>query len=323
MHVLGEHKITKLPITDISSELAACHSLNTTEVRRFIMKPRFALILFATLCMASSPSIGAQIFDNGPVNANRTTWNATGPFWNLRDDYSLTSTTTITSIEYNIFQNDSSKYSHTLVTIFDGAGGVPGAIVVATFSAIASPIISNGLTTTNSNVTNGFTHTISGLSISLPAGNYFLNVSIFSTSGQLTSIGSGPGSLQTIGAGLLQNGYLRTGDHMAFKVFGVVDNDGDGVLDDDDYCPATPDTANPEGVPTVQLRPNHWALIDGDSEFDTVINGKGKGPNRSYLIEDTAGCSCEQIIEMQGLGNGHTYHGCSISAMDDWVELVN
>jgi len=103
----------------------------------------------------------------------------------------------------------------------------------------------------------------------------------------------------------------------------ITDTDGDGVLDDDDFCPATADTANREGVPTVQLRPNHWALIDGDSEFDTVINGKGKGPNRSYLIEDTAGCSCEQIIEMQGLGNGHTYHGCSISAMDDWVEFVN
>ncbi len=76
-------------------------------------------------------------------------------------------------------------------------------------------------------------------------------------------------------------------------------------------------------MPTVQLKSNHWALIDGDSEFDTVINGNGKGPNRSYLIEDTAGCSCEQIIEMQGLGLGHTYHGCSIGAMDDWVELVN
>ncbi len=102
--------------------------------------------------------------------------------------------------------------------------------------------------------------------------------------------------------------------------FALVDSDGDGVNDDDDFCPGT---AIPEGVPTVQLRPNRWALIDGDFEFDTVIKGKGKGPNRSYLVADTAGCSCEQIIEMQGLGNGHTYHGCSISAMDDWKLLVN
>ena len=106
-----------------------------------------------------------------------------------------------------------------------------------------------------------------------------------------------------------------------FRTYGEdVDSDGDGVLNSDDFCPGT---AIPEGVPTVQLRPNRWALINGDLEFDTVTKGKGKGPNRSYLVEDTAGCSCEQIIEAQGLGLGHTYHGCSISAMDDWVELVN
>jgi hypothetical protein len=97
------------------------------------------------------------------------------------------------------------------------------------------------------------------------------------------------------------------------------DADGDGVLDYDDFCP---DTAIPEGVPTVQLNPNHWALIDDGFEFDTLVKGKGKGPNRSYIIEDTAGCSCDQIIEAQGLGIGHTYHGCSIGVMDDWVELV-
>jgi hypothetical protein len=97
------------------------------------------------------------------------------------------------------------------------------------------------------------------------------------------------------------------------------DADGDGVLDDDDFCPGT---VIPEGVPSVKLNPNHWALFDADVEFDTVIKGKGKGPNRSYWIEDTAGCSCEQIIEAQGLGGGHAKHGCSISAMDDWVEFV-
>jgi hypothetical protein len=91
------------------------------------------------------------------------------------------------------------------------------------------------------------------------------------------------------------------------------------VLDEDDFCS---DTVIPEVVPTVRLNPNHWALIDDDSAFDTVIKGKGKGANRSYWIEDTAGCSCEQIIAAQGLGGGHAKHGCSISAMDDWVEFV-
>ncbi len=82
--------------------------------------------------------------------------------------------------------------------------------------------------------------------------------------------------------------------------------------------------ASEEGVPTMgDLKPNHWALtVTGNGfDFDTVT--KGKGPNRSYTIEDTAGCSCEQIIEIQGLGDGHSKHGCSISAMDDWIDFVN
>ena len=96
------------------------------------------------------------------------------------------------------------------------------------------------------------------------------------------------------------------------------DSDADGVLDDDDLCPGT---VIPEAVPTVSLKSNRWALIDDDFDFDTVK--KGKGNNRSFTTEDTGGCSCEQIIEEQGLGNGHTKHGCSNGAMDNWVTLVS
>ena len=60
---------------------------------------------------------------------------------------------------------------------------------------------------------------------------------------------------------------------------------------------------------------------DGDGLFETK-SPKGKGPRRSYTIADTAGCLCTQIIEAHGLGNGPTKFGCSISAMDDWVDLV-
>ena len=37
---------------------------------------------------------------------------------------------------------------------------------------------------------------------------------------------------------------------------------------------------------------------------------------------DTAGCSCEQIIERSGLGEGHTKFGCSVGVMKNWVEQV-
>ena len=75
-------------------------------------------------------------------------------------------------------------------------------------------------------------------------------------------------------------------------------------------------------MPTRELGRNRWALVDDDGEFDTNAPN-GKGPGLSFTIEDTAGCSCEQIIAALGLGSGHEKFGCSIGAMEDWVTLVN
>lgn len=97
------------------------------------------------------------------------------------------------------------------------------------------------------------------------------------------------------------------------------DEDGDGVCGDVDVCAGT---ALPEGVPTVRLGVNRFADVDGDGIFDTTPPS-GKGPQRSYTLAETGGCSCEQIIEAMGLGNGHTKFGCSIGEMDNWVESVS
>ena len=95
----------------------------------------------------------------------------------------------------------------------------------------------------------------------------------------------------------------------------IVDSDGDGVLDPDDFCPST---VIPEGVPTKKLKKNRYALVNGDFKFDT---GRG-GKNRGYTTSDTAGCSCEQIIDAQGLGKGHRKFGCSNGVMKKWIRLV-
>jgi len=99
----------------------------------------------------------------------------------------------------------------------------------------------------------------------------------------------------------------------------ICDDDGDRIPNDQDACP---DTVIPESVPTKRLGTNRFALVDGDTDFDTKAP-KGKGPRKAFTIEDTAGCSCEQIIEELGLGKGHVKFGCSISAMEEWVEAVN
>ena len=111
---------------------------------------------------------------------------------------------------------------------------------------------------------------------------------------------------------------LRASDHDGLVLFLTKDKDGDGVNDDADVCPAT---VMPE-ILQRDLGTNRFALTNSDFNFDTNAPN-GEGPGRSYSTLDTAGCSCTQIIDAQGLGNGHKKFGCSIGAMDNWVKLVN
>ncbi len=97
------------------------------------------------------------------------------------------------------------------------------------------------------------------------------------------------------------------------------DADGDGVCGDVDACPGT---VLPEDVPTRELGVNRFADVDGDGVFETTPppgKGKAKGPQLTFTIEETGGCSCEQIIDALDLGMGHVKFGCSISAMLDWI----
>jgi predicted extracellular nuclease len=117
-----------------------------------------------------------------------------------------------------------------------------------------------------------------------------------------------------------ENLPLRSSDHDGFVLYLTKDLDDDGVVDNLDFCPGT---VIPESVPTQRLGTNRWALVDEDNVFDTKKpNGSGSGLDRSFTLQDTAGCSCEQIIEELDLGSGHVKYGCSTSAMEDWIAEV-
>ena len=108
---------------------------------------------------------------------------------------------------------------------------------------------------------------------------------------------------------------LRSSDHDGLVLFLTKDKDDDGVNDDADVCPGT---VIPEMLDR-ELGTNRFALTDADFDFDTSAPG-GKGPGRSYSTVDTAGCSCNQVIDALGLGNGHRKFGCSIGVLDNWVK---
>ena len=100
------------------------------------------------------------------------------------------------------------------------------------------------------------------------------------------------------------------------------DADGDSICGDVDLCAGT---VLPEGVPMVKLGVNRWADTDGDGVFDTTApKGQGTSKKAGYTIEDTGGCSCEQIIQnlKWAIGEeakGHVKFGCSTSLMDEWI----
>ncbi len=97
------------------------------------------------------------------------------------------------------------------------------------------------------------------------------------------------------------------------------DEDGDGVLDEDDICPRT---ILYEGVPTEKLNPNHYADIDGDTIFEvTVPKGRRKViVDSDYTLADTYGCSCEQILAIKpGKDSGELKYGCTLGTMETFV----
>jgi predicted extracellular nuclease len=112
---------------------------------------------------------------------------------------------------------------------------------------------------------------------------------------------------------------LRSSDHDGIVLFLAKDSDGDGVTDDLDRCMGT---VIPETAPQRYLQTNNFVLADDDRLFDTTPPN-GTGPEASFDIFDTAGCSCEQIIDELGLGKGHTKFGCSLGAMEEWVEFID
>lgn len=109
----------------------------------------------------------------------------------------------------------------------------------------------------------------------------------------------------------LAGNWARTPEIMV-----IVDQDEDGILGDDDKCQGTV-----ADVPEKRLGTNRW-IWDG-SNWKTK-DSNGVGPQKSFSMEDTQGCSCNQILDEMGDGKktGHRKFGCSISVMEDFIASI-
>jgi hypothetical protein len=133
--------------------------------------------------------------------------------------------------------------------------------------------------------------------------------------------------------------HVVTSDDGAFRLVveaasGQGDADADGVSDASDVCADTTFTAGPAkqklndnaakrkpnqnpaklkpNQNPVKLKPNHyWSTSDAGFVDRTGAIG--------YTLEETGGCSAEQIITAAGLGKGHMKNGISVGAMKKWV----
>ncbi len=118
-----------------------------------------------------------------------------------------------------------------------------------------------------------------------------------------------------------KNGNVLEDSGSAYEDTGVLDS---GLLDTalsaaEQWCASS---SVPETVPYVQLLPNHYALTDSDEFFETN-NGSSSAPvitDSGYILSDTYGCSCKQILACKASGTGAEYeYGCTKGTLEDWI----
>jgi len=101
-------------------------------------------------------------------------------------------------------------------------------------------------------------------------------------------------------------------DDLAFRLIvedSPGDADGDGVTDASDVCADTTLAGGP-----AKLKPNHY--------WSTAAGFVDRAGTIGFTLDETGGCSAEQIIAAAGLGTGHTKNGISVDAMNAWVASV-
>ncbi|MFC1697248.1 LamG-like jellyroll fold domain-containing protein [Nanoarchaeota archaeon] len=102
-----------------------------------------------------------------------------------------------------------------------------------------------------------------------------------------------------------------------------LDNDCDGEIDNvdldyDGINDCNDDQCLDSMLDEIELNPNQYAQ---NNEFGPFEVGKNNDPSFVYDMEMTRGCTCKQIVEMLGKGEGHIKKGCSPSVMEEFTGI--
>lgn len=97
---------------------------------------------------------------------------------------------------------------------------------------------------------------------------------------------------------------------------GVTDSDGDSIADSYDQCPGTVFPEPPLAYGT--LGTNRWALGDDGRQF--VQADPQRGSSSPFTVDDTAGCSCMQILGEMGVSRQQQRLGCPTGVLREWIE---
>ena len=116
---------------------------------------------------------------------------------------------------------------------------------------------------------------------------------------------------------------LRSSDHDGLVVYLTTDSDSDGVPDNRDVCPGT---MIPETTTAGFLFFRRLALFNEDLVFDdqlTLFFGEDRVPYTNPTTEDTAGCSCNQILDEVGAAPTEREFGCTQGTIRRWIRELD
>ena len=130
-----------------------------------------ASIAYAVLALSAMEASAGILWDNGASSGPQSNTGNIAGFQELFEDFTLGSGSSLTGIQWQQHDHQTATYNFTSVVIFDGlpfsAAPVFSADIVASSTANATGTIGDW---------DGFDYDISGLSIALPAGSYWIGL---------------------------------------------------------------------------------------------------------------------------------------------------